>query len=78
MNKGEDQIEYVKDRPGHDRRYAIDWSKSKNKLGWEPQHDVKTWMEKTVTWYQQHREWWQNVKTGAYQKYYQQQYGGKV
>ncbi len=78
MGKSEDQIEYVKDRPGHDRRYAIDWSKSKNELGWEPQHDVKTWMEKTVTWYQQHRDWWQNVKTGAYQTYYKQQYGGKV
>lgn len=76
LHKGEDQIEFVKDRPGHDRRYAIDWSKSNVKLGWEPQHDVKTWMEKTVQWYVENQAWWQHVKSGAYQDYYTQQYGG--
>lgn len=78
MGKGEDQIEYVKDRPGHDRRYAIDWSKIRQELGWQPQHDVRTWMRKTVEWYGTHREWWQRVKDGSYAAYYRQQYGGAV
>jgi len=75
LGKSEDQIEFVKDRPGHDRRYAVDWSKIKTELGWQPQHDFDAWLVKTVEWYQKHRPWWQNVKSGQYQAYYQKQYG---
>jgi dTDP-glucose 4,6-dehydratase len=55
-------IEYVKDRPGHDRRYAIDCSKIKNELGWEPQIDFEEGMKKTVEWYVNNAEWWRKLK----------------
>ncbi|MBI4136618.1 dTDP-glucose 4,6-dehydratase [Candidatus Roizmanbacteria bacterium] len=74
LGKSESLIEFVKDRPGHDRRYAIDWSKIKNELGWEPQHDFDTWLEKTIDWFVEHEDWWRRVKSGDYQKYYQKQY----
>ncbi len=74
MGKGEDMIEYVKDRPGHDRRYAIDWSRTKEQLGWEPQYDFETGIEKTIQWYRENESWWRDVKSGAYQEYYQKQY----
>lgn len=76
MGKDESMIEYVKDRPGHDRRYAIDWSKIKNELGWEPLHSFDEWLEETVKWYQDNEEWWKEVKSGDYQKYYANQYNG--
>ncbi|MCR4264114.1 MAG: dTDP-glucose 4,6-dehydratase [Candidatus Roizmanbacteria bacterium] len=74
MGKDESLIEFVKDRPGHDRRCAIDWSKIKNELGWEPQHDFDTWLIKTIKWYTEHEEWWKRVKSGEYQEYYRKQY----
>jgi dTDP-glucose 4,6-dehydratase len=76
MGKGEDMIEYVKDRPGHDRRYAVDWSTINKELGWEPAQDFDTALEKTIQWYNDNETWWRHVKSGAYQKYYTQQYGG--
>ena len=75
LGKSEDSIEYVKDRMGHDRRYALDWSKIKNELGWEPQYSFDEWLEKTVKWYQENEQWWKNVKNGEYKEYYQKQYG---
>lgn len=75
MNASEDMLEFVKDRPGHDVRYAIDWTKANNELGYEPQHDLDTYLEQTVRWYQEHEDWWKNVKSGKYQDYYQAQYG---
>jgi len=75
LGKSEDSLEYVKDRPGHDRRYALDWSKIKNELGWEPMNGFDEWLEKTVKWYQENEQWWKNVKNGAYKEYYQKQYG---
>lgn len=74
MDKDESMIEFVKDRPGHDRRYAIDWSKIKKELGWQPTVDLETGLKMTVDWYQKNRSWWQKVKSGEYQKYYQRQY----
>ena len=74
LGKSEDSLEYVKDRPGHDRRYALDWSKIKNELGWEPLHNFDEWLEKTVKWYQENDTWWRNVKNGEYKEYYQKQY----
>jgi dTDP-glucose 4,6-dehydratase len=75
LGKSEDSIEFVKDRMGHDRRYALDWSKIKSELGWEPQHGFDEWLEKTVKWYQENQQWWKNVKNGEYKEYYQKQYG---
>ena len=76
MGKDETSIEFVKDRLGHDRRYAIDWTKIHEELGWEPKYGFDSWLEKTVVWYQENKEWWQRIKTGTYQSYYEKQYGG--
>ena len=62
MNESEDKIEFVKDRPGHDRRYAVDFSKIKNELGWEPLHSFDEWLKETVKWYQENTDWWRNLK----------------
>ncbi len=62
LGKTEDQIEFVKDRPGHDRKYAIDWSKIKRELGWEPLHKFDEWLEKTVYWYKSNKDWWEHLK----------------
>ena len=75
MGKDENLIEYVKDRPGHDRRYAVDWSKIKKELGWKPLHNFDKWLEKTIVWYTENEKWWRDVKTGEYKKYYKEQYG---
>lgn len=74
LGKSESDIEYVADRPGHDRRYAVDWSKIKEELGWSPKYDFDTWLGKTVEWYKQNEEWWKRVRDGEYQKYYDKQY----
>jgi dTDP-glucose 4,6-dehydratase len=74
LGKTEDSLEYVKDRPGHDRRYALDWSKIKNELGWQPLFSFDEWLEKTVKWYRENTEWWKNVKNGEYKEYYKKQY----
>lgn len=68
MGKDESFIEYVKDRLGHDRRYAVDWSKIQNELGWKPLHDFDEWLEKTVEWYRVNEKWWKDVKSGSYKK----------
>ncbi len=61
-------VTYVEDRPGHDRRYAIDSGKIQGELGWQPQHDFATALEATVRWYLEHPEWIQRVTTGSYQR----------
>lgn len=76
MEKDESMIEYVKDRPGHDRRYAIDFSKIKNELGWEPKYSFDEWLEITVKWYEENTKWWKKVKSGEYKEYYEKQYNG--
>lgn len=75
LGKDESCIDFVKDRPGHDRRYAINWEKIHGELGWKPQHNFDTWLEKTIEWYQRNQDWWKRIKTGAYQTYYEKQYG---
>jgi dTDP-glucose 4,6-dehydratase len=76
---GADQslIEFVKDRPGHDRRYAIDSSKARVDLGWEPTVDFAEGIERTMTWYSENRQWWQRIKSGQYRDYYEQMYGNR-
>ncbi|OGK51900.1 dTDP-glucose 4,6-dehydratase [Candidatus Roizmanbacteria bacterium RIFCSPLOWO2_01_FULL_41_22] len=63
MGKDENQIEYVKDRPGHDRRYAIDWSRMKTEFGWQPAHSFDLDLETTVKWYTDNQDWWKKLKT---------------
>ncbi len=75
LGKNESLINFIKDRPGHDVRYAIDWSKAKQDLGYQPQHNFENYLQKTITWYQQNQDWWQRIKSGEYQQYYQKQYG---
>ncbi len=70
----EDKIEYVKDRPGHDRRYAMNYTKIKNELGWEPQVGFEDGMRRTVEWYKNNREWWGRCRSGEYREYYKRQY----
>jgi len=77
MGKKEDSIEYVQDRPGHDRRYSVDWSKIKNRLGWQPKYDFDTWLEKTIKWYQNNTNWWKPLKEKQ-QRYFKKQYKRKV
>jgi dTDP-glucose 4,6-dehydratase len=67
-------ITYVKDRPGHDKRYAIDANKLKNELGWEPSLQFNEGLVKTITWYLANEKWLENIVSGDYQKYYEQQY----
>lgn len=73
--RGEDAIEYVKDRPGHDRRYAINSNKLRSELGWEPQVSFDEGLAKTVEWYKQNQSWVDRCRTGAYKEYYEKQYG---
>ena len=74
LGKGEELIEYVKDRPGHDRRYAIDSSKIKNELGWTPSFNFENAIGETIDWYLQNKNWWERIISGEYQKYYELQY----
>lgn len=74
MGKDETYLEFIKDRPGHDVRYAIDWSKAKSELGYQPEHEFSQYLSKTVDWYTNNQEHWRRVKTGEYQQYYQEQY----
>jgi dTDP-glucose 4,6-dehydratase len=70
-----DLISFVKDRPGHDRRYAIDAAKIRRDLGWEPRHDFRSGIEQTLNWYLGHRDWCDRVRSGDYRHYYERQYG---
>jgi len=75
MSKNWDEsVQYVKDRPGHDRRYAIDASKMKRELGWSPRHRFEEAIKTTIQWYRDHEKWWRSIKSGEYLKYYEQQY----
>ena len=75
MGKSWDEnVQYVKDRPGHDRRYAIDAGKIKRELGWEPKHRFEQSIKTTIQWYKSNESWWRAIKSGEYLKYYDQQY----
>ncbi|HSM93677.1 MAG TPA: dTDP-glucose 4,6-dehydratase [Anaeromyxobacteraceae bacterium] len=77
VGKPESLIKYVKDRPGHDRRYAIDSSKAQAELGWRPRHAFEDALAATVRWYVEHRPWWERIISGEYLKYYAKQYGAR-
>ena len=78
LGKEESLIRHVEDRPGHDRRYAIDARKIRDELGWEPRHRFEQALEATVRWYEEHSDWVERVKSGAYREYYEAQYGGRL
>lgn len=77
MNKPETLIKYVKDRPGHDRRYSLDSSKIRKTLGWEPKHNFESAIKETVNWYISNRDWWEKIKIKSeeFKNYYKKQYG---
>ncbi len=78
LGKPEGLIRYVQDRPGHDRRYAIDCSKLDRELGWKPQIKFEEGLAATIRWYQQNLAWVNRIRTGAYREYYQKQYGAAL
>ena len=71
-------IRFVKDRPGHDRRYAIDPSLIESELGWQPSETWETGLQKTIQWYRQNARWLERARSGAYRNYYREQYGAEV
>jgi dTDP-glucose 4,6-dehydratase len=74
LNKPKDLIKFVKDRLGHDRRYAIDSSKMKEELNWEPEYAFEEGIAETIQWYIDNEDWWRNIKSGDYRDYYQKMY----
>ena len=78
LGKGEDQITYVKDRPGHDRRYAIDSSKIMSELGWLPKYQFDGGIEETIKWYVENESWWRRIMKGEYLRYFENNYANKM
>ena len=73
MGKPENAFDHVKDRPGHDRRYAIDSTKLRTELGWRPEHtDFEDGLRQTIAWYENHREWWEPAKAATEARYKRQ------
>lgn len=78
LGKSESLIKYVSDRPGHDRRYAIDADKIRNELGWEPKHHYESGIRATIEWYLGNQEWMERILTGEYQAYFDTQYSHRL
>ena len=70
-------MEFVKDRPGHDRRYAIDATKLKTELGWSPRFRFEAALEETVDWYLDHMDWVESVRSGAYREWIEKNYASR-
>ncbi|HEV8245461.1 MAG TPA: GDP-mannose 4,6-dehydratase, partial [Polyangiaceae bacterium] len=70
-------VTFVKDRPGHDQRYAVDCSKLRRELHWKPRHSLETGLRQTVRWYRQNSGWVERVRTGAYRDWIEANYGGR-
>ena len=77
LHKPETLIGFVTDRPGHDRRYAIDPAKIHGELGWLPETKFEDGIRSTVAWYVENRAWWEEILAGDYQKYYEKMYHGR-
>ncbi len=75
LKKPESLIRFVTDRPGHDRRYAIDPQKLEKELGWKPEYNFDTGIVMTIQWYLDNRQWWENIVSGEYTKYFDKMYG---
>ncbi|MFF3923932.1 dTDP-glucose 4,6-dehydratase [Paenibacillus lactis] len=78
LGKPEALIQYVEDRPGHDRRYGIDPTKIMTELGWKPKHNFETGIKETIAWYLSNKEWWTRIQSGAYREYLTKQYGTRL
>jgi dTDP-glucose 4,6-dehydratase len=74
LGKPESLIKFVKDRPGHDRRYALDYAKVKNTLGWQPKMKFPEGLKKTINWYCNNQKWWKDVLSGQYRQFYELHY----
>ena len=77
LEKPESLITYVKDRPGHDLRYAIDPTKLENELGWKAKYNFDIGIQQTIKWYLDNEPWWQNILSGNYKNYYEKYYGNR-
>ncbi|HEY6046317.1 MAG TPA: GDP-mannose 4,6-dehydratase, partial [Pyrinomonadaceae bacterium] len=75
LGKPRSLIKFVKDRPGHDRRYAIDPTLIETELGWQPRETWESGLRKTIEWYRDNSAWLERVRSGAYREYYARQYG---
>lgn len=78
LNKSEELIQFVKDRPGHDKRYAIDSSKIQNELKWKPEFNFESAIVNTIEWYLKNKKWWERIISGEYQSYYNKQYSDRI
>ena len=78
LDKAESLIKYVKDRPGHDRRYAIDPTKIETELGWKPKYNFDTGIAQTIQWYLDNEDWWKHIISGEYQNYFAEMYKDRL
>ena len=78
LDKPESLIKFVTDRPGHDRRYAIDPTKMETELGWKPKYVFDTGMAQTIQWYLDNKEWWEHIISGEYSNYFEKMYGDRL
>ena len=78
LDKPESLIRYVKDRPGHDRRYAIDPTKIETELGWKPKYNFDTGIRQTIDWYLNNQDWWKHILSGEYSQYFEKMYGDRL
>ena len=78
LGKPSDLVKLVEDRKGHDLRYSVDYTKIQTDLGWEPQIDFESGLKATIAWYQENRKWWEDVKSGEYQKFYELNYANRI
>ncbi len=74
LDKPEDLVTFVKDRPGHDRRYAVDSQRIRRELGWKPTISFEEGLESTIEWYLSHQSWWEKIQSGEYREYYRKMY----
>ena len=78
LDKPESLIRYVKDRPGHDLRYAIDPTKIETEIGWEPKYNFDTGIKQTIEWYLENQDWWKHIISGEYSSYFDKMYGDRL
>ena len=78
LDKPPTLVKHVEDRKGHDRRYAVDYSKIQGELGWQPKISFLEGLRNTIAWYRENESWWQAVKSGEYQRFYQLYYGHRL
>ncbi len=78
LDKPESLIHFVTDRPGHDRRYAIDPTKIETELGWKPMHNFDTGIQETIKWYLENQDWWKHILSGEYSNYFEKMYGDRL